>query len=250
MEVFTMNKHNGSLIAKQGFKNEIDVAEKFNSWKNNKEIHECLSIMGYDLDEIENVNARIIRTNKTDVQVEVIRKSSKKIERHNIQIKLVSNKKGFNQVDKRWTDTYQKMWNIPEDITTLLKYYAGELKPYVNNSRDSRRMFLNEFSLKQQEDIVDFFSENKIWILCDVLKGRKSFCAEWILVVQRVDYEKWILAPINKIINYYSKGDVEITSKGSLKIGQVTMQRKGGDCGRPSANMLQFKMNPAKIFEL
>ena len=39
-------------------------------------------------------------------------------------------------------------------------------------------------------------------------------------------------------------GDIIVTDKGSLRIGRITMQRKGGDGGRESAKMLQFKINP------
>ena len=51
-------------------------------------------------------------------------------------------------------------------------------------------------------------------------------------------------------MNHFNNGCIEITPRGSLKIGRITMQRKGGDGGRPSANMLQFKINPAELFEL
>ena len=36
---------------------------------------------------------------------------------------------------------------------------------------------------------------------------------------------------------------------GSLKVGKITMQRKGGDAGRESAKMLQFKINPCLLFD-
>ncbi|OAV02307.1 hypothetical protein AO381_1598 [Moraxella catarrhalis] len=51
-------------------------------------------------------------------------------------------------------------------------------------------------------------------------------------------------------MQHYGDGDVVISPRGSLKIGRVTMQRKGGDNGRPTANMLQFKIDPAELFEL
>jgi len=37
---------------------------------------------------------------------------------------------------------------------------------------------------------------------------------------------------------------------GSLKIGRIAMQRKGGDDGRKTAQMVQFKINPAELFDL
>jgi len=44
------------------------------------------------------------------------------------------------------------------------------------------------------------------------------------------------------------KKNVRITEKGSLKIGRITMQRKGGDAGRETSKMLQFKINPMELF--
>ncbi|VEG85476.1 R.HinP1I restriction endonuclease [Campylobacter upsaliensis] len=38
--------------------------------------------------------------------------------------------------------------------------------------------------------------------------------------------------------------------QGSLKIGKVTMQRKGGDGGKESAKMLQFKIDPCKLLHI
>ena len=35
----------------------------------------------------------------------------------------------------------------------------------------------------------------------------------------------------------------------SLKIGKIGMQRKGGDGGRDTAKMLQFKVNPVELFD-
>ncbi|MBQ3837421.1 MAG: hypothetical protein II814_09880, partial [Treponema sp.] len=42
----------GSQIAKGGFANEQDVAEKLNNWKNDADAKELLEIMSYNLDEI------------------------------------------------------------------------------------------------------------------------------------------------------------------------------------------------------
>ena len=52
------------------------------------------------------------------------------------------------------------------------------------------------------------------------------------------------------VMNYFNDGEVRLSPRGSLMIGKITMQRKGGDGGRPSANMLQFKINPAELFDL
>ena len=49
--------------------------------------------------------------------------------------------------------------------------------------------------------------------------------------------------------DYYEAAMRILATKGAgnLKIGRVTMQRKGGDGGRETAKMLQFKINPALL---
>ena len=54
----------------------------------------------------------------------------------------------------------------------------------------------------------------------------------------------------NIVINHFGNGDIMITKQGNIKIGNITMQRKGGDGGRETAKMLQFKINPAELFEI
>jgi len=54
---------------------------------------------------------------------------------------------------------------------------------------------------------------------------------------------------MNYVINYFGNGEVLITNRGSIKIKRITIQRKGGDGGRDTAKMLQFKINPAELFE-
>jgi len=49
-------------------------------------------------------------------------------------------------------------------------------------------------------------------------------------------------------MNHFGNGNIEITARGNFKIGRITMQRKGGDGGRETAKMLQFKINPAELF--
>ena len=57
------------------------------------------------------------------------------------------------------------------------------------------------------------------------------------------------LSVMGYAINYFGNGKVVITKKGTIRVGEITMQRKGGDGGRTTARMLQFKINPAKLFE-
>lgn len=241
----------GSQTAKNGFKNEKNIASKFDNWRTDPEAKLWLHIMGYDFDEIKNVKAVIIPREKTDVQVQIEIEIKDALSRENLQVKLVSTRSGFNQVDKRWVDKYAELWSIPENIILLLKHFTGEMKPNIDNPKDSRRMFLDEFTKENRQLIINFFSINKPLIVNDILRGRGPFAAEWILVAQKITSDaRWVLKPMNIAINHFSSGNVELSPHGSLKIGSITVQRKGGDGGRATANMLQCKIDPAKLFDI
>ncbi|WP_454245324.1 hypothetical protein [Psychroflexus sp. MBR-150] len=245
----TEEQKSGSQIAKNGFKNEKDIVKKFNNWKQDEEAQIWLKLMDYEISEIEYVEAIVISGFKADIQVQITIKLKKAIDAENIQVKLVSNLKGFNQIDKRWIDKYIEMWDMPEIVSTLLKHYTGELPPYVNNPKDNRRTFANEFSEKNQQLLLNWLNDNKSLIVSDILKGRGKFSAEWMLVAQKVENSaRWILKPMNYCLNFFGNGDIAITKRGNIKIGKITMQRKGGDGGRKTAQMLQFKINPAELF--
>ncbi|KHO55029.1 MAG: hypothetical protein QT10_C0007G0015 [archaeon GW2011_AR19] len=243
----------GSETAKGGFRNEEKVIKRFNNWKKDKVAQEWLKIMGYFLEEIEYVKAiKISGGYKTDVQVQVTIKLKDAIDCENLSVKLVSNSQGFNQIDKREIDKYVKMWNISKEIEEILKLFTGKIQPRKKvKLKDSRRMLLTEISESERDKIINFFSKNKILIISDILKGRGKFSADWMLVILKKNEEsyEWVLKDINTVMNIFGQGDVRVTNEGSLKIGQIGMQRKGGDAGRESAKMLQFKINPCLLFK-
>ncbi len=108
--------------------------------------------MNYNLDEIESVKATKVKGSyKADVQVtiNIEIKLTHLTDIQNLQVKLVSNPKGFNQIDKRWLKNYNELWDIPSDVYELLQYFTGEKKPKIDNPKDKRRMFANEFTVKK-----------------------------------------------------------------------------------------------------
>lgn len=266
----------GSQTAKGGFQNEDEIRDKFNDWQKDSDARQWLEAMKYRLDEIEQVKAAKPHGEKADVEVRVKTKSGEKV--HGISIKLVSNPQGFNQIDKRWLKTYAQMWKMPDDVHSALKLFVGETVP-TTPGRDSRRMFLNELPESQQQAVVRFFNSHRELIVSDLFAGDGEHAAGWILVTlkatdnaaegkkaQAIDKKRmstptanstqaeekpqWMLCTTADAVSFFGDGKVQITPAGSLKIGRITMQRKGGDNGRESANMLQFKINPIELFEL
>jgi hypothetical protein len=241
----------GSQTAKNGFVNEDDIVIKFNNWNIDEDAQKWLLIMEYNLEDIEYVKAVKLSGVKTDVQAQVTIKLKEAIDVQNLQVKLVSNPKGFNQIDKRWINKYIDMWEMPSEIVSIFKRYTGEIEPSISNPKDKRRMFADEFSISEQYIALEWLNKNKSLIVSDILKGRGQFSAEWMLVAQKIKQNsRWVLKPMNFCLNHYGNGEVIITKQGNFKIGKIGMQRKGGDGGRDTAKMLQFKINPAELFDI
>jgi len=242
----------GSATAKGGFQNERDVVAKFNNWKKDKIAQKWLQAMEYKLDDIEYVKAsKVVGQYKADIQVQIqiSIKLKSQLDVQNLQVKLVSNPQGFNQIDKRWIDKYAELWDIPKEIVKDLKLFTGETKPTKKNLKDPRRMLIAEMDKENQKRIVNFFEENRILIISDLIQGRGKFSADWMLVILKANNKvEWALKSINEAMNIFGEGGVRITNQGSIRIGKIGMQRKGGDNGRPTANMLQFKINPVELF--
>ncbi len=241
----------GSQTAKNGFKNEKEVADKFNHWETDAEAKQWLTIMQYDLENIDYVKAVVLSGYKADINVQVQIKLKSAVDTENIQVKLVSNSRGFNQVDKRWLSHYKDLWDIPNNVYEILEYFTGEKLPYKTNTKDKRRMFLNEMEQEKQNTVIEWFKQNKTLILTDIIKGRGQFAAEWVLVAQKTDTNsRWVLKNINEVLQHYAVGEVEVSPRGSITLGGVLIQRKGGDGGRDTAKMLQFKLDPTSLFDI
>jgi len=274
----------GSRTAKGGFANELEICKKFKRWKEDEDAGLWLKIMGYDLNKIDDVEAiqiptrikksdlrkfgfheeeyeELIHFKKTDVQVQIrlFIHVNNAIKVENLSLKKANSDADYNQVDKRWVNSYKEMWHFDDEIALALKLFTGEIKPEryskmlkvkVSQLRDERRVFLTEFEDDIIQKIISFFTKNKILIVSDILKGRGGFAADWMLVTR---YNKsnntttWILKDINTAMNFFGQGNIKVSPQGSLYIGRITMQRKGGT---PDPTKLQFKIKPCDLFEL
>ncbi len=276
-----MNKKEiGSLTAKGGFANEKSIYKKFNNWKKDKQAQIWLSIMGYNIKRIDSVEAvqiptrikksemekfeireeefdNIIRFKKVDVQIRIVITIGNILKIENLSLKKANSDADYNQVDKRLVDAYQEMWKFDDEINFWLKLFTGESNPELFHDllgdvelRDKRRLFLDEMPENIRNKIVEFFNNNKIIIVSDILKGRGGLSANWMLVTRynkNEDTTTWILKDINNVMNFFGSGEVKISPKGRLYIGKITMQRKGGT---PEPTKLQFKIKPCQLFEL
>lgn len=238
----------GSETAKNGFKNEDEIRDKFNNFREDKDAREWLKAMGIDVKTVESVIAAKPYGEKADVEV-TVKSIGGATTKHGISIKLVSSANGFNQIDKTWVATYAKKWEMPQAVHDALKLFVGEVPP-SKTGRDPKRMYLNELEPDIQKAVLDFFSEKKDEIVSDLFAGDGSHAAGWMMVAYKATADtRWVIRSSADTIKFYGEGPIEFTRAGNLKIGRITMQRKGGDGGRESAKMLQFKINPVQLFE-
>lgn len=267
----------GSMTAKGGFANEKAICQKFNNWGEDPEARLWLKIMGYELALIDAVEAvhiplrikqedmrkldiegpydELLKFKKADAQVRVTIKIGNLVKIENISLKKANSNADYNQVDKRCVDAYKEMWGFDEEIAIALKLFTGELKPVSYPEltqgkalRDPRRMFLDELPKDLTEKLINFFKENRILVVSDVLKGRGGLSANWMLVTRynkENDATSWILKDINTAMNFFGSGEVALSPRGSLRIGRIIMQRKGGT---PDPTKLQFKIRPCELF--
>ena len=237
----------GSRTAKNGFKNEDEIRDKFNNWKLDADARVWLAAMNYKVAEIESVLATKPHGEKADVEINVKTKSATR--KDGISIKLVSSPTGFNQIDKRWLSHYVKMWKMPADVETALKLFVGEMPPNKPSEKPNR-MYLSELDAASQKAVIDFFTANKADIVSDLFSGDGIHAAGWVMVaLKSTDKPRWVIKSDDDTIKFFADGPVELTRNGNLKIGRITVQRKGGDGGRDTAKMLQFKINPALLFD-
>ncbi len=56
--------------------------------------------------------------------------------------------------------SYSELWDIPSDVYELLQYFRGEKAPKIENQKDKRRVFANEFSQEEHQLLLQFFQDN------------------------------------------------------------------------------------------
>lgn len=269
----------GSETAKGGFENERDIIEKFNNWEKDETAQTWLKKMGYDPQKIKLLTAlsipvrikkadlekynisseedfySLIKYKKADAQVKLVIKIDEIMYIENISIKKANSNADYNQIDKRPVLTYQEMWGFDDEIAKWLKLFSGEIRPSDSPELSSdeireadKRLYFPEMPEYISKKIISFFEENKILIVSDILKGRGALSANWILVTKKEIFDnqlQWALCDINTAMNFWGQGVVKISPRGSLTIGKITLQRKGGT---PDPTSLQFKFHPCDIF--
>lgn len=157
-----------------------------------------------------------------------------------------------NQVFRTPVQQYEREWDVPRDVAALIRNFVG-----IGESLS--RVFFDEVGTAEASAVTNFFGQVQPHVISSILAGKAGAAlrADWMMLHEAKDdkwHERvgdrdfWKMYPMAKVIDVCCSVPPAITPEGGLKLGLgLTMQRKGGDGGRESANDLQFKMSPRVI---
>lgn len=179
-------------------------------------------------------------------------------------------KANYNHVERHYLNYYAQKWSMPRDVFLGLKQFVGEVdedgNPISTESLQreaeelgttpgklskKRRTFINQLPQKTRNTIKQFFKLNKKKILRDIFIDDEDI--KFFIVIKREGSRVYYyILPTKDVLDIYGSGDIAITPRGSLQMGKVVIQRKGGDHRTPFgrvdivASQLQFKIRPSE----
>ncbi len=149
----------------------------------------------------------------------------------------------FNQIKRCSLERFRAEFDAPEKIIAILRNYT------------ERKMKLlgNNYTEKELAYLLDFLNKNRRNLLASAFTGQvKKPKANWLLLHQwtvpnwRRDIGRKAVSQLismKDILKLFDGIEVSYTKRGTITFGAgVTLQRKGGDNGKDSANNLQFKL--------
>lgn len=230
-----------SKTAINGYKEEELVC---NDLKNELIKKEFWTILGDD----HNKWTRIGGNNKCDIQ------SNNGLL---AQVKKFKHKQ-FQQLDRHWIDHLIK--NIPQltEVTKILKnlceYPILKNGTHVDKTISLKKLCTSNYSMDTLNNFLKILNKNKKSILNYAFYGTNPlFKPKYLFGVEYVNKKRTniVLFIIEEIINYLEKLEFKISPRKTVIIlgddGILSLQRKGGDCGKKSSNQLQIKIIISKI---
>jgi hypothetical protein len=174
----------------------------------------------------------------------------------NIQVKKTKNGQ-MGQVFKHWINFLIN--NLPElkDIEYMLKslcelpvIYNDNIK-YCDTSKEIIKLNNTNYTQEELYNLINILERNKRKMINFALLGNneKYIPDIFICSVYNKKRDKIIIWKTIDIINLICDNPVKIRDSGTIiQIGNCFIfQRKGGDCGKETANQFQFKLIPTKL---
>lgn len=154
-------------------------------------------------------------------------------------------RKGFNQIKRTSLKKFGEEFEAPEKIQGILRRYSFGKKKLTLTGRNYTQGELDELRL--------FLNSHRKSLLLSAFTGQaKKSKANWLLLHQWTPpnwesnvakKERSELISMLEVMQIFNGLPVGYTRLGTITFGAgITLQRKGGDKGKDTANDLQFKM--------
>lgn len=229
-------KTDGKKIEAWGLRNEYWAVDQLNNsiWLREK----IFSKLGY---RIEGLVYKILGTKKADL-----------MDANNLGIQVKASKSNYGQVKRCNLNRFTQLFPQTLEIQYLLK--GNFCLPFDNRGicvkNHPRKYFTTQFYQEVQlTDMLNILENNKRRIIEDVFLGRdKKFLPTLFMVI--ANSKTLIIWKTSDIIDQLCLEKWEIGNRGAtiqLSSRNFSLQRKGGDSGRKSANDLQFKLRPCHL---
>lgn len=197
--------------------------------KNNKEAISQIQIMfNISKENIKNIKADIIHNGKTDILLTVNNKTK------NLQVKSTNDvKRSYNHLDRSSIENYTIFMEDERIKKIIINFLNNRIKfnKISEKDREYLKKFLNNFYNK----------DKKVNLINRIFLGEKdNHKPDYLIIVEKNNNHKITCIPIDFVIKKIIKCEFDFTKYGNLKIGNVTIKRKGGQGG---ANNLQFMLN-------
>lgn len=149
----------------------------------------------------------------------------------------------FNQIKRCSLGSFRKEFDVHEKALIILRKYTEKKKKLLGIN----------YTEKELAYLLDFLNNNRSKLLASAFTGQpKKPKANWLLLHQWTlpNWRRNIgrkgasqLISMQDILKLFDGIAVSYTKRGTITFGAgVTLQRKGGDNGKDSANNLQFKL--------
>ena len=154
-------------------------------------------------------------------------------------------RKGFNQIKRSSIKNFGVEFDVPDSIQVILRRYSFGRKKLTLTGRN--------YTQDELDELKTFLNSRRKALLLSAFTGQaKKSKANWLLLHQWTppNWERNVakkqrseLISMLEVMQIFDGLPVGYTRQGTITFGAgITLQRKGGDNGKDTANDLQFKM--------
>jgi hypothetical protein len=142
----------------------------------------------------------------------------------------------FQQIDRRWLD------NLLDGVPDL-KPFKNILSDLIECERaEVKKLTTENYDKQKLDDLIEMFNVNKRRFIERMFRGDDTNNSPNFIICSNHASRKLFIYKIKDVIDYACSSEFIYTDT-VIKNKLISLQRKGGDSGKPSGKQVQVKMN-------